>query len=217
MEGFTIVDAGVLVIVLMSAILAYSRGLVREIFAILGWVAAGVAGYMFAAQAAPLIKQIPVLDKFLGDNCELSTIAGFFAVFAGALILVSIFTPLFSAIIQRSALSGVDQGLGFLFGVARGVLLVAVAFLVYNRLVADAAIPMVENSRSAAVFASVEAQLNDQVPSDAPGWIADRYNGLVGACGTGTVSATGTTAGTTTGTEPATPEADATGAKTVTP
>ena len=206
MEGFTIVDAGVLVIVLMSAILAYSRGLVREIFAILGWVAAGAAGFMFAAQAAPLVKQIPVIDKFLGDNCELATIAGFFAVFAGALILVSIFTPLFSAIIQRSALSGVDQGLGFLFGVARGVLLVAVAFLVYDRLMADAAVPMVDNSRSAAVFSSVSAKLNEQVPSAAPGWIAQRYNDLVGVCGAATTVDPAATS---------TPEG--TGAKTVTP
>lgn len=211
MEGFTIVDAGVLVIVLMSAILAYSRGLVREVFAILGWVAAGVAGFMFAANAAPLIKQVPVLDKFLGDNCELSIIAGFFGVFALALILVSIFTPLFASIIQRSALSGVDQGLGFLFGVARGVLLVAVAFLVYNRMMADAAVPMVDDSRSAAVFASLEGKLNEQVPSDAPSWIADRYNELVGSCG-----AAVTTEPASTGTTPPA-EANTTGAKTVTP
>ena len=210
MEGFTIVDAGVLVIVLMSAILAYSRGLVREVFAILGLVAAGAAGFFFAAKAAPLIKQIPVLDKFLGDNCELSIIAGFFAAFAAALILVSIFTPLFSSIIQRSALSGIDQGLGFLFGVARGVLLIAVAFLVYNRLVTDAAIPMVDDSRSAAVFASLESKLNDQVPSDAPGWIAERYNELVGVCGAETTVDPAAATGTTTGT-------DSTGAKTVTP
>lgn len=214
MEGFTIVDAGVMVIVLMSAILAYSRGLVREVFAILGWVAAGVAGFMFAANASPLIKQIPVLDKFLGDNCELSIIAGFFAVFAGALILVSIFTPLFASIIQRSALSGVDQGLGFLFGVARGVLLVAVAFLVYNRLMADAAVPMVDGSRSAAVFASLEGKLNEQVPSDAPGWIADRYNDLVGSCGAAVTADPGTATGAGTA---APTDTDTTGAKTVTP
>lgn len=213
MENFTIVDAGVAVIVLLSGILAYSRGLVRELFAILGWVAAGVAGFMFAQKAAPLVKQIPVVDTYLRDNCELATIAGFFAVFAGALILVSIFTPLFAAIIQRSALSGIDQGLGFLFGVARGVLLVAVAFVVYKRLVSDEAIPVVDKSRSAQVFASVEAKLGDQVPSDAPGWIAARYNELVGECGAGVAPVDPAAAA-----APA-PAADAngTGAKTVTP
>ena len=218
MQGFTIVDAGVLVIVLMSAILAYSRGLVREMFAILGWVAAAALGFMFAHQAAPLVKQIPVLDKFLGDNCELSTLAGFFAVFAGALIVASILTPLFASIIQRSALSGVDQGLGFLFGVARGVILVAVAFVLYNRLLSDAAVPAVDKSRSAAVFASLEAKLSEQIPTDAPGWIASRYNDLVGSCGSATTTDP-------TAAAPAAPDAttggtatvNSTGAKTVTP
>lgn len=217
MDGFTLVDAGVLVIVLVSAILSWSRGLVREIFAILGWVAAAAAGLMFAKQAAPLVRQIPVLDKFLGDNCELSTIAAFFAVFAGALIIVSIITPLFAAVIQRSALSGVDQALGFLFGVARGVLLVAVAFLVYNRVVTDQAVPMVDKSRSAQIFASLEAKLSAEVPRDAPGWLAAQYNQLVGECGEATtVAPTGTTGAATpdatTGTD-----TNTTGAKTVTP
>lgn len=203
MEGFTIVDAAVAVIVIFSAILSYSRGLVREVFAILGWVAAGVAAFMFAGQAAPLIKQVPVLDSFLADNCEGAIIAGFFVVFAGALIVMSILTPLFASVIQRSALSGIDQGLGFLFGVARGALLIAVAFLLYSRLLASEAVPMVDNSRSMLVFSSLADKLNEEVPTDAPGWLVARYNELVGPCGGATTvvapAASGAAAGTATG------------------
>ena len=216
MEGFTIVDAGVAVIVLMSAILAYSRGFVREIFAILGWLAAAFLAFTFAGQAEPLIKQVPVIDKFLGSSCELSMIAAFAAVFAVSLLIVSIFIPIFSSAVQRSALAGVDQALGFLFGVARGVLLIGVAFLVYNRLVADSAVPMIDNSRSAKVYASFEDNLNQQVPSDAPGWIAARYNDLTGKCGTPTGQATDA-ATTGTAAAPADGSANTTGAKTVTP
>lgn len=212
MEGFTIVDAGVAVILLMSAILAYSRGFVREVFAILGWVAAAFLAFTFAHQAEPLVKQIPVLNKYLDNSCELSTIASFAVVFAASLLIVSIFIPVFSTMVQRSALSGVDQALGFLFGVARGVLLVAVAFVVYNRLVADQAVPMIDNSRSAKVFASFEGKLNAQVPSDAPGWIAARYNDLVGNCaGAGTPTPAPAPDATTNG------ATNTTGAKTVTP
>ena len=39
-----------------------------------------------------------------------------------ALLLISIFIPLFAGAVQRSALGGVDQALGFLFGVLRGAL-----------------------------------------------------------------------------------------------
>lgn len=226
MEGFTVVDAGVLVIVLLSAILAYSRGLVRELFAIFGWVAATALAFMFARQAAPLVKQVPLLEKYL-DNCELATIAGFFAVFAAALILASILTPLFASIIQRSALSGIDQGLGFLFGVARGVILVAVAFVLYDRLLSDAAVPAIDKSRSVAIFSSLQAKLSGDIPTDAPGWIAARYTQLVGNCSATTSApanaapapaadaAAGSAAPATT-TAPA-PSTNTTGAKTVTP
>ena len=183
MEGFTIVDAVVAAIVLMSSILAYSRGFIREIMAIVGWVAAAVLAFMFAPKAEPLIKQIPVLDKFLGDSCELSIIASFAAVFAGALIVMSIFTPLFSSAVQRSALGGLDQGLGFLFGAARGLLLVAIAFVVYDRVLVNSSVPVVDKSRSIEVFASVQTSLEKQIPEDAPGWIMQRYEQLVGDCG----------------------------------
>lgn len=180
---FTIIDGGVAVIILLSAILAYSRGFVREAMAIAGWVAAAVLAFLFAGQAAPLIKEIPVLGNFLGDSCELAMIAAFAAVFAVALVVASLFTPLFSSVVQRSALGGLDQGIGFLFGVLRGFLLVAVAFVVYNRVLAESAVPMIDNSRSAKVFAQMQDTLNAQIPADAPGWIVARYEELVNSCG----------------------------------
>lgn len=182
MEGFTLVDAGVGVIIVLSAVLAYSRGFVREAMAIAGWVGAAVLAFVFAAQAQPLVKEIPVVGDFLRDSCELSIIAAFAGVFAVGLILASLFTPLFSSVVQRSALGGLDQGLGFLFGVLRGVLLVGVAFLVYDRAVAANTVPMVDNSRSAKVFASFQGKIDAAVPSDAPGWIVSRYNELTQAC-----------------------------------
>ena len=45
MEGFTIIDGIVAVVIILSAVLAYSRGLVREVLSIGGWVVATVAAY----------------------------------------------------------------------------------------------------------------------------------------------------------------------------
>ncbi|MDP4033309.1 MAG: CvpA family protein [Pseudorhodobacter sp.] len=184
MDGFTIIDGVVAVVIVLSAVLAYSRGVVREILAIVGWVGAAVLAYIFAGQVQPLIKELPVIGGFLSDSCELSIIAAFAAVFAVGLVIAALFTPLFSSIVQRSALGGIDQGLGFLFGVARGILLVAVAFIVYDRAVAADTAPMVDNSRSAKVFASFQANIDENIPSDAPGWIVQKYEHLVGSCGT---------------------------------
>ncbi|MDB6181376.1 CvpA family protein [Paracoccus fistulariae] len=191
MDGFTIIDAVVAAVIILSAILAWSRGFVRESLAILGWIAAAVLAFIFAGQMRPLIAQLPYLDKFLGDSCELATIAGFAVVFALALVVFSILTPLFSSVVQRSALGGIDQGAGFLFGVARGVLIVAIAFIVYDRVMTSQQVPMVENSRSAQVFERMRGQMDEQLPDDAPSWIVSRYEQMVQGCtATETVSPT---------------------------
>jgi membrane protein required for colicin V production len=182
MEGFTLVDAVVAVVIVLSAILAYSRGLTRELLAIAGWVGAAVLAFLFAAQAEPLVKELPVVGEVLAGSCELSRLAAFAVVFALGLILMALFTPLFSSMVQRSVLGGVDQALGFLFGVLRGVILVAVAFLVYDRAVASNTVPMVDESRSKAVFAAFQTSLESNIPSDAPGWIVQQYESLVGDC-----------------------------------
>ncbi len=182
MEGFTAIDAVVAVVIVLSALLAYSRGLVREIMAIVGWIAAAILAFIFAPQVQPLVKELPVIGEFLSDSCELSIIAAFAAVFALALVIVSLFTPVFSSVVQRSALGGLDQGLGFLFGVARGVLLVAVAFFVYDTVVTTQQFEMVDNSRSAAVFQQFTGRIEEQDPEAALGWVTQQYEQLTNVC-----------------------------------
>jgi len=186
MEGFTIVDGVVAAVIVVSAILAYSRGLVREVMAIAGWVVAAILAFVLAPAAEPLVREIPYVGDFLQGSCELSIIAAFSAVFALALLVVSIFTPLFSTVVQRSALSGVDQALGFLFGALRGIVLVAAALLVYDRVVVAQTVPIVDDSRTMRIYAGVEADINAWVPENAPQWILTRYEELVGTCAAAT-------------------------------
>lgn len=183
MEGFTLIDGLVALVIVVSAILAYARGFVREALAIAGWIGATILAFIFADSVKPLIKQIPVMGDMIGDSCELSIIAAFAAVFALALVVMSIFTPLFSSLVQRSALGGLDQGLGFLFGVFRGILLIAILFFVYDTVLTTQDIEMVDNSRSAQVFARMTGQIENRDPEAALGWITTQYEQLVGECG----------------------------------
>jgi membrane protein required for colicin V production len=96
--------------------------------------------------------------------------------------VAALFTPLFSSVVQRSVLGGLDQGVGFLFGVVRGVILVGIAFLVYDRAVAANTVPMIDESRSAKIFASFQGDIDQAVPTDAPNWIVNRYNELTASC-----------------------------------
>lgn len=182
MEGFTIIDGVVAGVIILSALLAYSRGFVREGMAILGWVVAAVLAFLFAPQVEPLVKEIPVLGEYLADSCELAIIAAFAAVFAVALVVVSLFTPLFSSMVQQSALGGIDQALGFVFGVLRGILLVAIAFFVYETVMTNQSVEIVDQSRSAQVFSRMTDQIEDRDPQQALGWITNQYEALVGTC-----------------------------------
>ncbi|NIZ59417.1 colicin V production CvpA [Sedimentitalea sp. CY04] len=182
MEGFTIIDGVVALIIVVSALLAYARGFAREAMAIAGWIAAAVLAFMFAPQVEPLMAEIPVLGEFISDSCELSIITAFAAVFALALIIVSFFTPLFSSLVQRSAIGGLDQGAGFFFGVLRGILLVAIAFFLYDVVMTGQSFTMVDESRSAVVFESMIGKIEDRDPEQALGWVTQQYENLIGNC-----------------------------------
>lgn len=184
MEGFNIVDGVALALIVLSAVLAWARGFVREIMSILGWIVAAVAAFAFAPTVEPLMREIPILRDVLGTSCELGVLAGFVVVFAAALVIVSLFTPLLSGFIQNSAVGPLDQGAGLIFGVARGVLLIAIGFVVYDRVLGGTGgVPQIDASYTRALFAGVEAQLAAALPADAPQWIAGQYERLVGSCG----------------------------------
>lgn len=187
MDGFTWVDGAVAAVIVISAILAYARGFVREIMSILGWIAAAVVAFALAGAAVALVREgvrlIPRLGPVIAESCELSIIASFTIVFAITLLLVSIFTPLLSGAVRDSVLGPADRVMGFLFGVLRGVLLIVVAFVVYDRVTVGAGIPAIDQSRSAAVFARMQGGIEPEIPENAPGWILDRYEALVGECG----------------------------------
>jgi membrane protein required for colicin V production len=182
MDGFTLIDGIVAGIIILSAILAYARGIVRESLAILGWIGAAIVGLALAPMVAPLISEIPTVGSFFADSCELSMIAAFAAVFAVSLMVISLITPFFSSLVQKSAISGIDQGLGLLFGALRGVVLVAVGFFVYDTVMSNQSLPIVDDSRSAEIFAGFTEKVEEQNPEQALGWITRQYEDLVSQC-----------------------------------
>ena len=185
MEGFTFVDGVAAAIILISSILAFSRGFVREVLSIGGWIAAAIVGYIFADELMPILATAPVLEDFLGDQCELALLASFIVIMVLGLIVMSIFTPLFANAVQRSFLGGLDQALGFLFGALRGALLVVVGFIAYEFAFADGGYSMVDDSKSAQIFADLKLKVQDQVPTDVPGWVEAKFYEFVAVCESG--------------------------------
>lgn len=123
------------------------------------------------------------MGDFLRSSCTLTALAAFVAVFGVALIVMSIFTPIFSSAVHATPLAVVDKGLGFLFGVARGVLLIAVLFMLYNLLLNEnERFDMVENSASKAIISDAAEALQTHAPTEVPDWLQVRIDGLMGQC-----------------------------------
>ena len=182
MESFNLIDGLVVLLVLISALLAYSRGLVRELMAIAGWVAAAVLAFIFAPQLMPLVKEIPMVGPILADSCELAIIAAFATVFAISLVILSFFTPLLSTLIDKTAASRVDRGLGLLFGILRGLSLVAISFFAYQSVLSTETFAVVDQSQSARIFSDIAQIIEERRPERALGWITSQYEQLVAVC-----------------------------------
>jgi membrane protein required for colicin V production len=127
----TYLDAFLIAICLISGILAMYRGLSREVLSILSWgVAAGATAYfvMFQkAMAEDIAKQIgggPVLVVQLGVGA---------LIFVIVLLIVHLFTTRISDAILDSRVGLIDRIGGFLFGVARGFVIVLVLFMGYHK------------------------------------------------------------------------------------
>ncbi len=179
---FTIVDAAVAVIVLVSGALAYSRGFTRELFAIGGWVIAFIVAYYLAPAVEPLVREIPVVGQTLANSCLIAISAAFFLIVAIALVVLSIFTPLIANLVLDSVLAPIDRLLGFLFGIARGALLVAIVFVIYSNFSGANAWPPLDNAASKQAFEQAAVKLEASLPESIPEWFQARADALMVNC-----------------------------------
>jgi len=180
--NFTYVDAAVAIVVLLSAYLAWNRGLTREFFAICGWALAALAAFFLAPKLEPLMREIPGIGPPLARSCVISMIASFALIVALGLLILSVFTPVFASIVRDSALAPIDRTLGFLFGVARGVLLLAVAYMIYTALSGDEIVPALENAVSKPMFEEAAALIDHHRPEQMPAWFSERVDTLMAPC-----------------------------------
>lgn len=181
--NFTLVDGGVAFVVVVSAVMAYSRGVTREVLAIAGWAVAGAAAMVLTPMAEPLIREIPVVGDFLRSSCVLSVIVTFTVLMALGLLIMAVFTPLFSSMVRESAIGVIDRVLGFVFGVARGALLVVVAYMLYHAMsgagetwagLAEAGTyPFIQQASDA---------IQQALPSELPPWLGDRIDAMMAPC-----------------------------------
>ncbi|MFG1297990.1 MULTISPECIES: CvpA family protein [Xanthobacter] len=156
----TLLDIIVISVMLISGILAMVRGLLREVFSILSWAVAAGVTLFFYKPALPYVKQYISQDTA-------ATAATVGILFLGTLLIASILTARISDVVLDSRIGALDRSLGFLFGLARGLLVMVVAFLFFNWLVpTKSQPPWVVDAKSRPALQSAGDWLMAQLPDD---------------------------------------------------
>ena len=118
----TLFDYVVLAIVALSVLLSITRGFVRELLSLAGWVIAFMVANSFAAVLASL------LPSTIGND-SIRVVLAFGILFLAALLAMGLVTMLVSALVSAVGLGFTDRFLGSLFGFMRGFAVVLLIVL----------------------------------------------------------------------------------------
>ena len=113
----TLLDIVLIAVMLISGLLAMVRGFMREVLSIIAWIlAAGATLYAYS-------KLLPLAKQYF-NNDIVAAVAVIGGVFLLTLLIVSILTVRISDMVLDSRVGALDRTLGFLFGLARGLVIV---------------------------------------------------------------------------------------------
>lgn len=179
--GFTWFDFAALVVLGLSGVMAFARGLIREMFSIIAFIGAAIAGYYSAGLLAPFVESVTPLSGWLA------------AVAAGLLVFLVVFiviTVIVSSVAkqahQSTEIGSFDRAAGLAFGILRGVLVVSLLVLVIRSTIgsdtttpADPMRDAIRGARTYPIYDSVATALEVILPraSERARDIIDRREG----------------------------------------
>lgn len=119
----TVFDYVLLAIVAMSALVGLWRGLISEVVALLAWIVALGAAWLYASDVAMMFEgriEEPAWRQ----------VAGFALIFIGVLLLAAVLRFLLRELLRMAGMGPVDRMFGTFFGIARGLAIAFVLVLV---------------------------------------------------------------------------------------
>lgn len=120
--GLNFADWFILVVLIASGLISFSRGFAKEFLSLFLWIAAFIAAISLEFLATPKI------DEYIG-NPEISKILSYIVVFVIFIFVGGMLIKFISKLIKWSGASGFDRFLGVIFGLTRGLVVLFVIFL----------------------------------------------------------------------------------------
>ncbi len=151
-------DWTIIGVVGVSMLLAFFRGVTRELIALAAWV----LGFVAAVALSPLLGgMLPEI----GDNPVVKYLIAFAVIFLGSLVLGALIAWPLSSVIRKAGLGFVDRFLGAIFGIARGAVLVT-AFVLVAGLTTLPRLDWWQNAALAPPFAAAALALKPWLPPE---------------------------------------------------
>lgn len=119
-SAMTLFDYVVLAVVTLSVILGLFRGMVREVMSLVNWA---VAFYVANHYGADLIVYLEWTETL---SPAMKALVGCAAAFLASMLVGAVLMGLLGRIISAAGLGFLDRGLGAVFGLGRGVLIVLI-------------------------------------------------------------------------------------------
>ncbi|MFT3726413.1 MAG: CvpA family protein [Terricaulis sp.] len=126
--GFTWFDFAALVVLGLSGVMAFARGLIREVFSIIAFIGGAIAAVFFASMGRPLVEQFTPLSG------PLASVAAGLVIFLIVFITITVITSIVAKEAHQSTeISSFDRAAGLAFGILRGVLVVSLFVLLMRQ------------------------------------------------------------------------------------
>ncbi len=153
-------DVILVAIMLISAFLAMLRGITREMLSIMSWALAALAALFIYPIYRDRVRVL-VQPEILADGVLITT------VFVIVLIIVSLITVRLSDRVLDSRVGALDRTLGFVFGLARGLILVVIAYELLIAIMPKETLPKwVTEARSLTVIESTGKAIISLLPDN---------------------------------------------------
>jgi membrane protein required for colicin V production len=121
----TVIDCAIVLIIVVSAGYAAWRGFLWETLTIFAWAAAAFACLYFGPYIIPLTRSLVHVDW-------LASLLAYAAVFLGVFIPLAFLVSRFSESVKHSPIGPLDRVAGLAFGIVRGLVIVAMAYLAFT-------------------------------------------------------------------------------------
>jgi membrane protein required for colicin V production len=130
--GFTWFDFAALVVLGLSGVMAFARGLIREVFSIIAFIGGAIAAVFFAGMLSPLVESFTPLSG------PLASVAAGLLIFLIVFVVITVITSTVAKTAHQSTeIGSFDRAAGLAFGILRGVLVVSLFVLLMRQTSAE--------------------------------------------------------------------------------